>query len=312
MKWLVTGASGFVGSVIAREAAGHGHEVVRVSQRPGATGTEVLDWKSGANAVAHLMKRHTPDVVFHAAGSASVGASMSDPVSDYNASVGSWAALLEGIRQSDLKPLIFFPSSAAVYGNPATLPVNEDAPLAPISPYGHNKVIAERLATEYRDCFGLSIVVLRLFSVFGPSQRRLLVREFFERSRSDAACLEIAGTGRESRDFLSEWCMARAVLALAENFLKPGGPASCKVLNLASGVERSISEVAERMRDLVSPGRPITCLGQVRPGDPTRWHADITRLQRRLPGWRPLAFEEALKRTIDQWQPQPSAPAATS
>jgi hypothetical protein len=88
------------------------------------------------------MKRYAPDVVFHAAGSASVGASMSDPVSDYNASVGTWAALLEGIRQSALKPRIFFPSSAAVYGNPATLPVSEDAALAPISPYGHNKVIA--------------------------------------------------------------------------------------------------------------------------------------------------------------------------
>ncbi len=296
LKIAITGASGFLGRVMARESEERGHEVLRLSRRA-ADAVVAVDWDQSPEILAGQLRGFAPDCVIHCAGSASVAASLEAPHLDLQASVGTWTHLLEALRFSGVNPLVLFPSSAAVYGNPDKLPVDERAALQPISPYGRHKKIAESLAEEYRARFGLNVVVLRLFSVFGPTQKRLLVRELFEKHTGGPGAVEIGGSGQETRDFLSEWCVADAMLQLSSQPKTTGE----WVFNLASGVERSIMEVACEMRTITQSGKEIICLQQARPGDPARWHADTQRIRLRLPGWSPLPFDVALQRTVADW-----------
>src|SRR5689334_24629851 len=107
--------------------------------------------------LVNVIREFGPDVVVNASGTASVGASVEDPLHDFQGSVQTCADVLEAVRRSGSRPLVVIPSSAAVYGNPASLPISEDAELRPISPYGFHKAACELLAREYAECFGLNI-----------------------------------------------------------------------------------------------------------------------------------------------------------
>jgi UDP-glucose 4-epimerase len=312
MRIAVTGGSGFLGSVLSREASRMGHEVMVWTQQGPPAGSEAagtlhLTWEASPAGLAGHISAFAPDCIIHCAGSASVADSLKDPHADLRASLGTWSVLLEEVRLSGGRPLVIFPSSAAVYGNPAALPVREDAPRRPVSPYGMHKKLCEDLAAEYLAHFGVPTLVLRLFSVLGPSQKRLLVRELYERCAADTGDVVIAGTGGETRDFLSEWCVADAMVSLAALSKQTGSEVPGSVLNLASGEERTVLEVAHCMRDLVCPGRPVSCRGEARPGDPVRWHADVAGIKKLVPAWRPLPFRTALERTVAAWRTNPTS-----
>ena len=152
MKILVTGVHGFVGGSVGRFATQQGYEVLglaRNSQPP-------ANWRTGytnidvAYADAVLALRHfRRDAVVHCAGSASVQASFENLSDDFNSSAGSLNRMLEAVKRSSLRPVVIFPSSAAVYGNSAKLPIAESAPVSPISPYCFHKHAAEIVAQSY-------------------------------------------------------------------------------------------------------------------------------------------------------------------
>ncbi|MFT3764845.1 MAG: NAD-dependent epimerase/dehydratase family protein [Minicystis sp.] len=305
MKLLVTGALGFIGGSVARHARGLGHEVVGTALagdlgRAADAGFSIVaaEDEGGLAAILAEMK---PDAILHAAGRASVAASLSAPRDDFDGSVLTWQALLEAVRRSGQRPVVILPSSAAVYGNPAHLPVAEDAPARPISPYGFHKRICEVLADEYAACFGLDVVVARLFSVFGPAQRRLLVWELFAQLAGPAEVAWIQGTGQETRDFLHVDDVAEALLRLAAS-PRPEGARGAEVINVASGEERSVLDLAGALRDRVAPGKRIACRGEPRPGDPQRWCAEVGRLLARVAPFRPRPFDEALAACVAAWR----------
>lgn len=308
MKLLVTGALGFIGGSVARHAFERGHEVLGLARpedpaphrAPGFPITHL----DGSASLTSILAAHAPDAVLHAAGKASVGASMSAPGDDFEGSVLTFQALLEAVRASGLRPRVILPSSAAVYGDPGALPVAEDAPAAPISPYGFHKRIAEILADEYAACFGLDVVVARLFSVFGPAQRRLLLWEIYAQLAGPGDEAWLDGTGAESRDFLPVSDVAEALIQLADR-PRRGRPRAAEILNVASGEERTVLEIASAMRDLVAPHKRITCRGHERPGDPKRWRADITRLLDRAAPFRPRPFADALRACVEAWRADP-------
>jgi UDP-glucose 4-epimerase len=302
VKLLVTGALGFIGGSVARHAVRLGHTVIGTAlpEDLGKAAGFPLTAAEGAPAVAALVDEAAPDVILHAAGRASVAASIAAPADDFEGSVLTWQALLEGVRRSKRRPVVILPSSAAVYGDPDRLPVAEDAPLAPISPYGFHKRLCEILADEYARCFGLDVVVARLFSVFGPAQRRLLVWELFAQLAGPGDTAWIQGTGAETRDYLHVDDVAEALLRVAAS--RPERAQGAEIYNLASGEERSVLEVATAIRDRVAPGKAIACRGEARPGDPSRWRADVGRLFARTAPWRPRAFEEGLDEVIAAWQ----------
>jgi UDP-glucose 4-epimerase len=249
-----------------------------------------------------LLELTEPEAIFHGAGSADVRSSFSAPRADLEASVGTVSLWLEAARVSGLKPHFIFPSSAAVYGAPDQLPITEQTASTPISPYGMHKRMGEMLALQYLRMHDVPATILRLFSVYGPKQRRLLVWELFTRLQSENA-LELQGTGAESRDYLHQDDVAAAVLAIAS--YKPDAN-QLPIYNLASGEETSVLQMATALRDAVAPQKEIHCKGVHRMGDPPRWWADVSRIQSLLPDWRPRSLRQGLTETLRHWQGEPS------
>lgn len=301
MRILITGARGFVGRSIA-EAAHRRKWVVcgigRSSQAPTDWPGSYI-WSDVAQSDLYpMVQGFSPDVIFHGAGAASVGNSMLAPLDDLRASVMTFASVLEAARRSANRPVVIFPSSAAVYGEPLNLPVREDALTVPISPYGFHKLQCELLAREYSTCFGLNIVVCRLFSIFGPHQRRLLVWELYEQIMSDSAVIQLQGTGDETRDYLYSDDAAERMLDLGV----ASHSESLTTVNVASGVETKIAELAEEIKGILGCQKPIVPSSTMRSGDPRRWHADTALLQTKIPKLSTTSLTKALELTVDSWK----------
>lgn len=293
---MITGANGFVGSALARAAQVNGWIVTglvrrRVDELPGS---RMCDYS--VEGLRDLIAEGKPDFIAHAAGAASVGASISDPAGDFASSVGLTQRLLEAVRKSGHRPRLLYASSAAVYGNPASLPVAEDAALAPISPYGFHKLLCERLFEEYAACFGHTALCARAFSLLGEAQRRLLVWDIFSKARTSGD-VELGGTGEESRDYLHVDDFARLCWLVAERSIRGFVP-----VNIASGRAVSVRQVAEGVIACVGNGNIVRFTGVVRPGDPKEWRADLSRLAELCGKPEFPAFEVRLAQVVRAWR----------
>jgi UDP-glucose 4-epimerase len=219
-----------------------------------------------------VLRSVRPDLVVHAASPAAVGWSLENPYGDFRGSVGVWAALLEAVRQSEVRPRVVFLSSAAVYGNPAQLPVAESLAPAPISPYGYHKHMCEQLAEYYVRLFGLAICSLRVFSAYGPGLKRQVLWDIC-RKLHGSQTIELSGTGEESRDFIHARDVARAVACVSER-----AAFQAEVYNVAGGRATTIAELAAGVAALFGPNHGVRFDGQRREGDPLFWQADIGRI----------------------------------
>jgi UDP-glucose 4-epimerase len=303
MRIAITGSRGFIGGSFARYAAAAGHEVLGISR----SSQPEPDWPgqhvhadSLHSDLSPAFRTWLPEVVLHAAGSASVSDSLADPLEDLRASAMTLANTIEGLRRAGVAPVLLIPSSAAVYGNPAHLPVAETGAVAPISPYGFHKAACELLGKEAAECMGLRVVVCRLFSVYGPRQRRLLVWEVYRQLASEEPVIELQGTGSETRDFLHIEDASAALLALAQQSQHTRH--GCSTVNVASGTETSVGQLVEEMKRVSDMDKMLVCHGAARQGDPTHWLADITRLKELAPGWHPRPLRDGLSETVAQWQ----------
>lgn len=287
MKVLITGISGFIGSSVGHYAEQAGHKVRGAGR---STAADLVD----------VIREFSPDVLLNAAGTASVGASLEDPLRDFRGSVQTCAEVLDAVRRSGKNPLVVIPSSAAVYGNPASLPVAEEVALQPISPYGFHKATTELLAREYAECFRLEVMICRFFSVFGAAQRRLLVWELYQQLAGQEKIAWLDGTGNETRDFLYIEDLAAALFGLVDEFQRSGR--DTLIVNVASGIETDVLTLAGKIRDLVAPDKEIRCRGNLRKNDPLRWCADISRLRALLPSWQPRPLDKGLALCVETWQ----------
>jgi UDP-glucose 4-epimerase len=308
MRLLIIGCTGFFATTVCRIAARHGYEVIGVgrSERPADWQGNYLQRPLDAD-FAQLILDHAPQAILHLVGPSSVASSFVTPLEDLQAGFFTWANTLDGVRRSARHPVVFFPSSAAVYGNPSHLPMREDDAVAPVSPYGFHKAACELLGREYADCFGLDVIVGRFFSTFGTAQQRLLIWELYEQLTGQGHTIELEGTGRESRDYLEVTDAMAAVLAVVQSRLNSRDhdssahtPVLC--VNIASGIEVNVLEIAQQLRALIAPGKSIRCRGVERKGDPLAWRADIERLRSLIPDWRPRALHQALSECISAWQ----------
>lgn len=298
MKILITGALGFLGRSLAHHAVTAGHHVLGVARSEGGErlpGIVFVRSTFGDTKFLDILNSFEPDVVVHAAGSASVGQSFHEPRKDFLMAVETWASVLDAVRSSKGNPLVIFPSSASVYGNPARLPIPEGAALRPISPYGFHKVICEQLAQEYAHCFGLNVVCARLFSTIGPYQQRLLVWELFRQAIDDNPYLTIQGTGTESRDFLHIDDICRYFLGIAER-----QPRGFWAVNIASGESTTVKKMAELVMRCVGSTQALKTLNRELAGDPKHWQADTTLLQEFVP-YQARAIVHGLEDCIRHW-----------
>jgi len=256
---LVTGERGFLGTHIMKEALGQGLEPRGLGEirLPGAE-------------IHELVRSVNPDVVVHLAGPASVASSISDPRDDFVGTVSGTASLLEAVRLYAPRARFVYASSAAVYGAVEHLPISEDAPIRPISPYGYHKAMAEQLVEEAAKIFGLWTVTARIFSAYGVGLHRQVVYDLcVKASRGQSLILD--GDGSQSRDFIHVKDVVRALLLLVER-----GQGRGERYNVASGVETSIGALGKLIAASFGVDAPRFSM-QGRAGDPPRWRADMSR-----------------------------------
>lgn len=145
--------------------------------------------------------------------------------------------------------------------------------------------------------------MLRLLSVFGPAQRRLLVWEIFEQLVGPADEVVLQATGHETREFLHVDDVGEAVLRTLERSLLRNAPSGrAEIVNVGSGEEVGVLELAELVKSLVGTSKPIICRGVERPGDPRHWRADVSRFAEVVAPWRPRSPRRSLASCIAAWK----------
>ena len=262
---------------MTRELSEHGWRVVGLGTRsPENAPVEVLAayhaLRLPSPEAVKLVAAISPDVCIHCAGRASVDLSFTDPSGDFEASVMVTANLIEALRTEAPRCRLVFASSAAVYGQPAALPVSEDQAPEPISPYGYHRQLCEALCREYADVYGLPITVARIFSAYGPGLRRQILWDICRRALA-ASEVVLRGTGDETRDFLHGHDVGRALVHLA---LEADGRG--EAVNVASGRETRIRDLAELALEHLGVETNLRFTGESHPGNPTNWRANVERL----------------------------------
>jgi nucleoside-diphosphate-sugar epimerase len=281
MRYLVTGAAGFIGSRLARALERDGHDVVGLDcftdyydvslKEENARGLEVarLDL-----AVDELDFRGF-DGVFHLAGQPGVRSFGEVFELHLRRNVLATQRVFETAVRDGVR--VVFSSSSSVYGETDVYPTPEEAPLRPLSPYGITKLACEHLARAYARSFGLDVVVLRYFNAYGPGQRPDMAFTRIAFALAEGKPFDLFGDGLQSRSFTYvDDVVDATVQAMAEG----RGP-----LNVGGGSEVTMREAIEILEQLSGRGLEVRDHPAV-PGDQRRTMADISRIEREL-GWRP-------------------------
>ncbi|MCC6050604.1 MAG: SDR family NAD(P)-dependent oxidoreductase [Thermofilum sp.] len=300
MRVLVTGGAGFIGSRLVARLAREGEEVVVLddfsrgseANLKGLEGTvrvvrgDVRDPRSVGEAARGA------EGVVHLAALIDVAESVEKPDLYFDVNVRGTLNVLETARSAEV---FVFASSAAVYGDPVRLPIAEDHPLRPLSPYGATKVAGEALVHAYAAARGFRPVILRLFNVYGPKQSRAyagVVTEFVKRVLRGEPPL-IYGDGTQSRDFVF-------VDDVVEYFVRALRTEEVRgIYNVGSGKAVSVLELAELVAKVLGRPELKPVHAPPRPGDIKHSVADISRAVRDF-GYRPrVALEEGLRVTAE-------------
>ena len=296
MLVLVTGGSGFIGSHLSRLLIEKGHDVrVMDLVEPKTPGVDYIRGDVRLfDDVAKAMRG--ADAVAHLAALISVDESVRKPA-EYHATnvTGSLnvmrACVVGGVRR------LVYASSAAVYGNPTSLPLKEDSPAAPISPYGATKLAPEFYAGAFQASYGLSPIVLRLFNVYGPGQALNdysgVVTRFIENARAGKSPV-IFGDGQQSRSFINVRDVAEAIyLALTSRI-------SFGTFNIASKEPVTINDLARMTIFAAGRNDLIPVHQEPRPGDITHSYADPSKARLVL-GFEPkVTLDEGLRELLQR------------
>lgn len=275
---LITGVSGFIGRYVARHFFSQGWVVIGLDNAPPenaplATLSHYHQLHLPTPELNNLLQQSAPDVCIHCAGRASVGLSVSNPSADFYGNTVLTFELLHALYRNVPSCRFIFLSSAAVYGNPESLPVSETQTCAPLSPYGFHKLQCEQLCLEFSKVYGLSTASVRIFSAYGPGLRRQVLWDICHKVITEKS-LKLQGTGQESRDFIHALDIAEALKVVATK-----APMQGEFYNLGTGREVNIAALADIVLNALKANQ-IPHFDQIVPvGTPLNWRADISKLQ---------------------------------
>ncbi len=301
-KILVTGGAGYIGAhtVSLLERRGFDPVVVDNLSKGYRHNVEprrlhVMDL-ADTDSLAALLRREAVAAVIHFAGFIAVGESMREPEMYFSNNVGGSLSLLSAMQRAGVSRLVFS-STAAVYGTPARVPIPEDAPFAPVSPYGESKVMVEKILDWLDRCRGLRSVALRYFNACGAEPDGRLGEEHSPETHLIPLLLRAVRTGEPItlfgddydtpdgtcvRDYIHVCDLAEAHILALECLLGGGAGGA---FNVGTGSGHSVKEVLRAAEEVT--GRPVPfVMGPRRPGDASVLVADSTRLSRTF-GWKP-------------------------
>lgn len=223
-----------------------------------------------------IVKLRAIELIFHFAANANVPYSVEDPKYDFETNtLGTFNVLKSAIDENVKK--IIYASTAAVYGEPVYVPIDEKHPLDPISPYGASKLAGEKLGFAYYRTYGIPFVSLRIFNTYGPRQPRYVMYDFLKKLQENPQKLEVLGTGEQIRDYCYVCDTVNAFILAAEK-----GNGIGEAFNIAGGRPISIKELAELMvRILELEGyTKIYYTGKSWKGDIVKLVADILKIKK--------------------------------
>ena len=300
MRILITGGLGQVGSYIGGRLS-ENHDVTVLDNFSNSlnniklpSNVKIINEDIRNTKVVKELVSKT-DTIIHAAAQISVKESIENPIYDSDNNICGTLNLLEMARKSDIERFIYF-SSAAVYGKPENLPINEEHHPNPLSPYGLSKLTGEKYAMLYYSLYGLPVVCLRPFNIFSPRQNPAspysgVITRFIEKIRNNQAPV-IFGDGKQTRDFVYIEDVVETVYNVMVNRNAKG-----EIFNIGTGNPTRIDELAKTIIKICNI-KMVPKFMNARIGDIRESYADITKA-RNILGYKPkYSLEKGLKLCI--------------
>lgn len=308
MQYLVTGGAGFIGSHIVRTLLEQGAKVrvldnFSTGKRENLSGLieqyssskfEVLEGDLRNSTIVQDAVRDV-DIIFHEAAFVSVPESMEKPRVCFEVNVAATAGLFDAAREAGVRRVVVA-SSAAVYGESDALPLKEITPTQSLSPYAASKRTDEIYAQLYTQAFGLDVVALRYFNVYGPRQRPdsmyAAAVPIFVRRLLDGKPVTVFGDGGQTRDLINVRDVVRANLVASEHPAAPG-----QIFNVCTGQETRLLDLLEVLYDLF-PDAPEPVFAEPRAGDIYRSVGSPEFTKRKIEFQAEMTLEQGLKETV--------------
>ena len=305
LRILVTGGAGFIGSHLVDRLMKEGHEVMVLDNFSAGKAENIqyhldsqsFDLVKGDVRNSNDVKKAVRDVdaVFHLAAIVNVPLSIEDPLLVNDVNVRGTLNLLEASVKEDIQRFIYV-STCAVYGEARYLPINEEHPITPLSPYGISKFTAEHHSKIFHMIHGLKTVCLRFFNVYGPKQSEGpysgVITQFINRLKQGKPPI-IYGDGKQTRDFVY-------VEDVVEASIRALNSQNCvgEVINVGTGKPTAVNELANVLMGLFEEAGAKPEYGPPRAGDIQDSYADIGKAGRVL-GYRPsIRFGEGIRRLL--------------
>jgi UDP-glucose 4-epimerase len=302
MKYLITGGAGFIGSHIARALLQQG-ENVRIldnfssGKRENLKGLDVQIIEGDlrdADKVKEAVRG--VDIIFHEAAFVSVPESMEKPQECFDVNITGASILLEAARKTDVRRVVIA-SSAAVYGDSEIMPLTEDTPLRQLSPYATSKRVNELFVDLYTRTFGLEVVALRYFNVYGPRQRPdsmyAAAVPIFIRRMLDGKPVTVFGDGGQTRDLINVRDVVQANLLASEHPAAPG-----QIFNVCTGIETRLLDLLDILYQIF-PDAPKHIHAEPRAGDIYRSIGTPKKIMDTL-GFKPqVTLSDGVKEAVD-------------
>ncbi|MBK8926141.1 MAG: SDR family oxidoreductase [Crocinitomicaceae bacterium] len=289
-KILITGSNGFIGSHAKRYFTDSNYAVYSCDTGSQQDQQNYFSININQPDYKKIFAATDFDLIIHCAGTGSVAYSFQHPDDDYLRNTTSCFQLLKAMQQANSKAKFIYLSSAAVYGNPQSLPIAENSQTNPLSPYGKHKLLAEQVCKEYAELYNLKICVVRIFSAYGEGLKKQLLWDIYQKFKENKNKITLFGSGNETRDFVHIDDVMLALSIIAES-----NQTKFEIYNIASGIETKIKAVAETLLNELNFKGELFFNGATKAGDPTNWKADLSKMNDL--GFAPkISLDEGIKR----------------
>lgn len=308
-KVIVTGGAGFIGSHLTERLLSDGYTVTvidsfstgRIENLSSAINNKKLKIVKEDVAEFEKIKKYfkSIDYVFHLAALADIVPSIEEPLKYHRSNIDGTVSVLEASRLANVKKFVYAASSSC-YGIPDNFPTSETADIRPQYPYALTKYIGEQCVLHWGKVYGLPVISLRLFNVYGPRARTTgtygAVFGVFLAQKLAGKPFTVVGDGKQTRDFVFVTDVVDAFTLAAESNLR------CEIFNVGSGKPQSVNRLVE-----ILGGNDVVHIPK-RPGEPDCTWADISKIKTKL-RWKPkISFERGVKimlKNIDYWKDAP-------
>lgn len=301
---LVTGADGFIPSYVCDRLVELGANVTALVRRnsnnvlkciPHLVGKVKIRWGDMTDLSLLVLETKETDVIYHLGAQSHVQYSLHNPLETYQTNTMGTINVLEAARINDVKRVVHA-GSAEVYGKPETVPIKENHPLMPRSPYAAGKVASDRLMFSYYCTYGLPVVMSRFFGIYGPRQSIEKAIPKFILKIHNGIPPTVYGDGTQSRDYMyaTDAADAYARLGIADNV-------AGEVINIGTGVELRIVDLARMIIKIMGVKMEPIFTEKLHSGEAGRLVADPTRGMKVI-DWKPkVSLEDGMKMTVDYY-----------